>query len=82
MAAKRLETGVAVIDPARSAQWGYRALFVALALLFLFLRLLPLGADPGRFQPRCNRVAKAVQKPTAPRYSPKTRAKIVSTALK
>lgn len=49
MAAKRLETGAAVIDPARSAQWGYRALFVALALVFLFLRLLPLGADPGRF---------------------------------
>lgn len=33
----------------RAAHWGYRALFLGLALLLLFLRLLPLGADPGRF---------------------------------
>lgn len=33
----------------RAAHWGYRALFLGLALLLLFLRLLPLGAEPGRF---------------------------------
>ena len=33
----------------RAAHWGYRALFLGLALLLLFLRLLPLGADAGRF---------------------------------
>ena len=27
--------------------WGYRALFLGLALLILFLRLLPLGGDAG-----------------------------------
>lgn len=33
----------------RAAHWGYRALFLGLAILLLFLRLLPLGADAGRF---------------------------------
>lgn len=33
----------------RAAPWGYRLLFLALALILLFLRLLPLGADAGRF---------------------------------
>jgi rod shape-determining protein MreD len=32
----------------QAAHWGYRALFVALALALLFLRLLPLGSDAGR----------------------------------
>lgn len=31
------------------AHWGYRALFLGLALVILFLRLLPLGSDAGRF---------------------------------
>lgn len=31
----------------RAAHWGYRGLFLALALLLLFLRLLPLGNAPG-----------------------------------
>jgi rod shape-determining protein MreD len=29
--------------------WGYRALFVALAILLLFVRLLPLGRNAGAF---------------------------------
>lgn len=33
----------------RTSHWGYRLLFIGLALLLLFLRLLPLGANPGRF---------------------------------
>ncbi|MCB6178434.1 rod shape-determining protein MreD [Rhodobacter sp. Har01] len=33
----------------RADPWGYRALFLALALLLLFLRLLPLGSRPGAF---------------------------------
>ncbi len=32
----------------RTAHWGYRALFLALALALLFLRLLPLGGEAGR----------------------------------
>ncbi len=31
----------------RQAHWFYRALFLALALLILFVRLLPLGTEPG-----------------------------------
>lgn len=31
----------------RADPWGYRALFLLLALVFLFLRLLPLGTAPG-----------------------------------
>jgi len=31
----------------RAAHWGYRGLFLGLALLLLFLRLLPLGNAPG-----------------------------------
>lgn len=31
----------------RAAHWGYRALFLALALVLLFLRLLPLGNTAG-----------------------------------
>lgn len=31
----------------RAAHWGYRGLFLALALLLLFFRLLPLGNAPG-----------------------------------
>ena len=30
-----------------AAHWGYRGLFLALALLLLFVRLLPLGNAPG-----------------------------------
>lgn len=33
----------------RSAHWMYRALFLAIALLLLFLRLLPLGQSAGAF---------------------------------
>lgn len=31
----------------RQAHWLYRALFLGLALVFLFIRLLPLGGEPG-----------------------------------
>lgn len=31
----------------RADPWGYRLLFLVLALLFLFLRLLPLGTEAG-----------------------------------
>lgn len=33
----------------RADPWGYRALFLGLALVFLFLRLLPLGNTAGSF---------------------------------
>ncbi|MBP9184585.1 MAG: rod shape-determining protein MreD [Fuscovulum sp.] len=33
----------------RAEHWGYRALFLGLAVLVLFIRLLPLGGDPGAF---------------------------------
>jgi rod shape-determining protein MreD len=33
----------------RADPWGYRALFVALAAVFLFVRLLPLGNTAGAF---------------------------------
>lgn len=33
----------------QTAQWAYRALYVGLALVLLFLRLLPLGSDAGTF---------------------------------
>ncbi|MEZ5796893.1 MAG: rod shape-determining protein MreD [Paracoccaceae bacterium] len=36
-----------MIGDGRAAHWGYRALFLALAVLLLFLRLLPLGRDAG-----------------------------------
>lgn len=32
----------------RQAHWMYRLLFLSLALLLLFFRLLPLGGEPGR----------------------------------
>ncbi len=32
----------------RAAHWGYRALFVAIFVALLFLRLLPLGSGAGR----------------------------------
>ncbi|MGC9370367.1 MAG: rod shape-determining protein MreD [Paracoccaceae bacterium] len=35
-----------MVDPATTQRWGYRLLFVALAALLLFLRLLPLDAMP------------------------------------
>ena len=35
--------------PLRADPWGYRLLFVALALLFLFIKLLPLGSLAGAF---------------------------------
>lgn len=38
-----------MIDPRQTAHLGYRALFLGLALLLLFLRLLPLGDTGGRF---------------------------------
>lgn len=38
-----------MISDWQSAPWGYRALFLGLALLLLFLRLLPLGNDAGAF---------------------------------
>ena len=33
----------------RADPWGYRLLFLSIAFLFLFIRLLPLGAAPGSF---------------------------------
>lgn len=36
-------------DVWRSAHWVYRALFLAIAFLLLFLRLLPLGQSAGAF---------------------------------
>lgn len=36
-----------MVDPLRTTLWLYRALFVALALLLLFLKLLPLGSLAG-----------------------------------
>lgn len=39
--------GPAMVDVWRSAHWIYRALFLALALALLFLRLLPLGHSAG-----------------------------------
>lgn len=35
-----------MVDPATTQRWGYRLLFVALAAVLLFLRLLPLGTTP------------------------------------
>lgn len=35
-----------MIDPIRATRWGYRGLFVALAVLFTFLRILPLSTLP------------------------------------
>ena len=32
----------------RNVHWGYRTLFLGIALLLLFIRLLPLGEVPGR----------------------------------
>lgn len=37
-----------MIDPVTARRWSYRALFVALAALLLFLRLLPLSTLPAR----------------------------------
>lgn len=39
----------AVINGWLAGPWGYRALFLGLAFLLLFLRLLPLGDAAGRF---------------------------------
>lgn len=36
-----------MVDPLRTALWLYRALFVVLALVLLFLKLLPLGSLAG-----------------------------------
>jgi rod shape-determining protein MreD len=36
-----------MMDFWRAAHWGYRALFLALALVLLFVRLLPLGGAAG-----------------------------------
>ncbi|MBC2837031.1 rod shape-determining protein MreD [Paragemmobacter straminiformis] len=36
-----------MVDPLRTTLWLYRGLFVALALLLLFLKLLPLGSLAG-----------------------------------
>ena len=36
-----------MVDPVRSSVWLYRGAFVGLALLLLFLRLLPLGSVAG-----------------------------------
>jgi rod shape-determining protein MreD len=36
-----------MVDPLRTALWLYRGLFVVLALVLLFLKLLPLGALAG-----------------------------------
>jgi rod shape-determining protein MreD len=38
-----------VIDPVATQLWAYRAAFVGLAALVLFLRILPLGGLPGGF---------------------------------
>jgi len=38
-----------VIDPLTSRRWLYRSLFVALAGVLIFLRLLPLSTEPVRF---------------------------------
>ncbi|WP_212525315.1 rod shape-determining protein MreD [Actibacterium sp. MT2.3-13A] len=35
-----------MVDPATTQRWGYRLLFVALAAVLLFLRLLPLDMMP------------------------------------
>lgn len=37
-----------MIDPVTAHRWSYRALFLALAALLLFLRLLPLSTLPAR----------------------------------
>jgi rod shape-determining protein MreD len=37
------------LTDSRAAHWGFAALFLALALLLLFLRLLPLGQTAGSF---------------------------------
>jgi rod shape-determining protein MreD len=36
-----------MVDPARTSVWLYRGLFFSLALVLLFLRLLPLGSVAG-----------------------------------
>ncbi|MDP3958553.1 MAG: rod shape-determining protein MreD [Pseudorhodobacter sp.] len=38
-----------MVDLLHSTIWRHRAIFVALALVLFFLRLLPLGAEPGRW---------------------------------
>ncbi|NCO16036.1 MAG: rod shape-determining protein MreD, partial [Alphaproteobacteria bacterium] len=38
-----------MVDLLHSTIWRHRAIFVALALALFFLRLLPLGAEPGRW---------------------------------
>ncbi len=43
----RKARGAPMGDFWRQAHWFYRALFLGLALLFLFVRLLPLGSEPG-----------------------------------
>lgn len=35
-----------MVDPVRAERWGHRALFVLLAMLLLFIRILPLSAMP------------------------------------
>jgi rod shape-determining protein MreD len=59
--------GLSMVEFWRSAHWIYRALFVALALLILFLRLLPLahsaGALPGPDLLLCLIMAWVVRRP-------------------
>jgi rod shape-determining protein MreD len=38
-----------MVDAVRSSVWFYRALFVVLALVLLFLRILPLGGEVGQW---------------------------------
>ena len=38
-----------MVDLLHSTIWRHRAIFVAVALALFFLRLLPLGAEPGRW---------------------------------
>jgi rod shape-determining protein MreD len=38
-----------VVDPVAARLWLYRGLFVGLAVLILFLRLLPIGGSAGSF---------------------------------
>lgn len=38
-----------MVDPATRSVWLHRALFVAIALMLLFIRLLPLGTIAGHF---------------------------------
>lgn len=45
--ARKRVRGPSMGDFWRQSHWFYRALFLSLALLILFVRLLPLGTEPG-----------------------------------